>query len=157
MGIYGHMGKLLQGKYEVCDHYQNKEWHLGMHRKLWCLWNSQVRAFMCKKKRKKERKTDNEQFCGQQNALRISGISQAYLSSFKGFYQQGYYCKGCLCMYGQNSLKVQDSEEKPAFLLRLLLRSHIAQLAMFSVDPGILLSLDHLLVIHCVGSFEVPG
>ena len=45
-------------------------------------------------------------------------------------------------MYGQNSLKVQDSEEKPAFLLRLLLRSHIAQLlAMFSVDPGILLSL----------------
>ena len=45
MGIYGHMGKLLQGKYEVYDHYQNKEWHLAMHRKLWCLWNSQVRAF----------------------------------------------------------------------------------------------------------------
>ena len=28
------MGKLLQGKYEVYDHYQNKEWHLAMHRKL---------------------------------------------------------------------------------------------------------------------------
>ena len=45
------------------------------------------------------------------------------------------------CPYSQTNLKVSDSEEKLVFSLRLPLRCYIAQLAMFSSDPGILLSL----------------
>ena len=45
------------------------------------------------------------------------------------------------CPHSQTSLKVSDSEEKLAFSFRLPLRCYIAQLAMFSSDPGILLSL----------------
>ena len=58
--------------------------------------------------------------------------------SLKGCYQCGYYCRECL--YHQISLKVWDSKEKLAFSLRLPLRCHIAQLGMFSVDPGIVVS-----------------
>ena len=71
--------------------------------------------------------------------FRISGASQAYFGRFKGCYQRGYYCRERL--YSQTSLKVWDSEEKPAFSSTLPLRRHIARLGTFSVDPGILVSL----------------
>ena len=71
--------------------------------------------------------------------FRISGISQVYFGSFKGCYQRGYFCIERL--YSQISLKVWDSKEKLAFLLRLSLRCHIARWGTFSVDPGILVSL----------------
>ena len=41
----------------------------------------------------------------------------------------------------KSAWKVWDSEEKLAFSLRLPLRRHIARLGMFSVDPGIVVSL----------------
>ena len=71
--------------------------------------------------------------------FRISGASQAYFGRFKGCYRRGYYCRECL--YSLISLKVWDSEEKLAFLSRLPLSHHIARWGMFSVDPGILVSL----------------
>ena len=70
--------------------------------------------------------------------FRISGASRAYFGRFKGCYQCGYYCRECL--YSQISLKVWDSEEKPAFLSRLPLRRHIARWDTFSVDSGIVVS-----------------
>ena len=71
--------------------------------------------------------------------FRISGATQAYFGSLKGCYQRGYYCRECLC--SQISLKVWDSQEKLAFLSRLLVRRHIARLGTFSVDPSIVVSL----------------
>ena len=61
-----------------------------------------------------------------------------YFAGLKGCYQRGYYFRERL--YSQISLKVWDSEEKLAFSSRLPLRRHIAQLGMFSVDPGIVVS-----------------
>ena len=71
--------------------------------------------------------------------FRISGVSQVNFGSLKGCYQCNYYCSECL--YSQISLKVWDSKEKLAFSPRLPLRHHIARIATFSVDPGILVSL----------------
>ena len=71
--------------------------------------------------------------------FKISGAYQVHFGSFKGCYQCGYYCKERL--YSQISLKVWDSGENWCFLLRLPLRSHIARLGTFSVDPGIFVSL----------------
>ena len=49
----------------------------------------------------------------------------------------------------QTNLKILDSEKKLAFSSRLPLRRYIAQLAIFSVDPDILLSLYmQELIIH---------
>ena len=76
---------------------------------------------------------------GGKNAFLISGASWAHFSRFKELYQRGYYFRECL--YSQTSLKAWDSKEKPAFLLRLPPSCHIAWLAMFSIDPGILISL----------------
>ena len=69
----------------------------------------------------------------------ISGAPQAHFGSFKGLYQRGYYCREHLC--SQTSLKAWDSEEKQVFLSRLPLSCHIAQLATYPIDPGILISL----------------
>ena len=44
-------------------------------------------------------------------------------------------------LYSQTSLKAWDSEEKQAFSSRLPLSRHIAILAMYPIDPGILISL----------------
>ena len=70
--------------------------------------------------------------------LSISGASQAYFSSLKGCYTNADTKE---CPHSQTSLKVSDSEEKLTFSFRLPLRCYIAQLAMFSSDPGILLNL----------------
>ena len=64
--------------------------------------------------------------------FRIFGASQVCFGSLNGCYQHGYYCRECLYS--------QDSEEKLAFSLWLHLRCHIAQLGMFSVNPGIVVS-----------------
>ena len=56
----------------------------------------------------------------------ISGASQVYFGSLKGCYQRGYY--------------KAYSKEEMVFSSRLPLRSHIAQLGMFSVNPGIVVS-----------------
>ena len=69
----------------------------------------------------------------------ISGAPQAHFGSFKGLYQRGYYCREHL--YSQTSLKAWDSEEKQAFSSRLPLSCHIAWLATYPIDPGILISL----------------
>ena len=66
--------------------------------------------------------------------FRISGSSQVHFCSFKGCYQHWYYCRERL--YSQISRKLWENEEKPAFLLRLPLRHHIAWFGTFSVDPG---------------------
>ena len=73
------------------------------------------------------------------NSFWISGTSQAHFCSFKGFYQHGHYCKGYID--NQTRPKTQDSEEKPTFSLKLPLSRHIARLAMFSIDSGILVNL----------------
>ena len=69
----------------------------------------------------------------------ISSASQAHFSSFKGLHQRGYYFREHL--YSQTSLKAWDSEEKQAFSSRLPLSRHIARLATYPIDPGILISL----------------
>ena len=69
----------------------------------------------------------------------ISGASQAHFGSFKGLHQCGYYFREHL--YNQTSLKAWDSEEKQAFSSRLPLSRHIAWLATYPIDPGILISL----------------
>ena len=69
----------------------------------------------------------------------ISGASQAHFGSFKGLNQRGYYFREHL--YSQTSLKAWDSEEKQAFSSRLPLSCHIARLATYPIDPGILISL----------------
>ena len=125
-----------------------------MYRNLQCMWNSQVSRnprYKCTTTKtmyvfgdysslplllEKEEERSWTILNGRQE---ISGVSQAYFSSFKGFYQCRYYCKECLC--SQTGLKAWDSEEKLAFLLILPLRHHIAQFGTFSVSPGIFLSL----------------
>ena len=67
--------------------------------------------------------------------FRISGALQAYFGSLKGCYQHRYYCRECL--YSQISVR---QRRKLTFSLRLPLRRHIAQLGMFSVDAGIVVS-----------------
>ena len=70
--------------------------------------------------------------------FRISGASQVYFDSFKGCYQHGYYCRECL--YSQISLKVWDSmTAKKNWHFHQDWR-YIAQLGIFSVDPGIVVS-----------------
>ena len=65
--------------------------------------------------------------------------SPGSLHRFTGTNQHGYYFREHL--YSQTSLKAWDSEEKLAFSLRLLLSHHIAWLAMFLINCGILISL----------------
>ena len=82
----------------------------------------------------------NKYFCvGGKTLFWISSVSQVHFGSFKDCYQYGYYCRERI--YSQISLKVWDSEEKSAFSSRLPVGCHIAQLAIFSFDSGILLSL----------------
>ena len=89
--------------------------------------------------KKKGRKMMNDFAWMAISFFRISGTSWACFGSFKECYQCGYYCWERL--YSKICLKVWDSEEKLAFLLKLPLRCHIAWLDTFSVDPGILVSL----------------
>ena len=76
---------------------------------------------------------------GGKNTFWISDASQVHFGSFKGFNQCGYYFREHL--YSQINLKAWDREEKQAFSSRLILSSHIARLAMYPIDPGILISL----------------
>ena len=69
----------------------------------------------------------------------ISGASQAHFGSFKGLNQRGYYLREHL--YSQTSLKAWDCKEKQEFSSRLPLSRHIARLATYPIDPGILISL----------------
>ena len=85
-------------------------------------------------------KKKDEQFCvGSKALFWISGASQAHFGSFIGLHKCGYYFREHL--YSQISLKAWDSEEKQAFSSRLPLSRHIAQLATYPIDPGILISL----------------
>ena len=90
--------------------------------------------------KERRRKKDDEQVCmssekRQKRCLEYLAFHKHIFSSFKGLYQCRYYCRERL--YSQISL----TAKKKRILSRLPLRCHIAKLATFSVDPGILISL----------------
>ena len=125
--------------------FYGNQWYTCTHTKTMydvCAHNSlptsAILALGLLKKKERKRKMMNNFAWAVIMLFRISGASQAYFGSFKGCYKRGYYCRERL--YSQISLKVWDSEEKLAFSSRLPLRRHIAQLGMFSVDPGIVVS-----------------
>ena len=68
---------------------------------------------------------------------RISAVRQVCISA--GLHQCRCYFREHL--YSQTSIKAWDSKEKQAFSSRLPLSRHIAWLATYPIDPGILISL----------------